>query len=156
MQLISSSPFFMKKVFPFIWFGFLVIFFLGMFASGQASQDPMILLGPVFMAIFGVVLMRKLVWGLADEVYDCGDQLLVRKGQQEEYVALANIINVSTTFTSNPPRITLRLAQPGLFGDEIAFSPPTPIFRLNPFSIFQRNPLAEDLMVRVDKARRLR
>jgi len=50
----------------------------------------------------------------------------------------------------NPPRITLRLVRPGRFGREITFTPVKP-FTMNPFT---RNPVADDLIERVDKARR--
>jgi hypothetical protein len=62
------------------------------------------------------------------------------------------VINVSASMFVNPPRITLQLAQPGRFGDEVAFSPRTRT-RLNPFA---RNEIAEDLIQRVDRARRIR
>jgi hypothetical protein len=45
--------------------------------------------------------------------------------------------------------VTLRLAKPGRFGDEIAFVPLSG-FNLNPFAT---NRVAEDLIVRVDAAR---
>jgi hypothetical protein len=50
----------------------------------------------------------------------------------------------------NPPRITLRLAAACKFGSDVSFSPPRRLFN-NPFAI---SPIAEDLMMRVDSARR--
>jgi hypothetical protein len=58
-------------------------------------------------------------------------------------------MNVNASTYVNPPRITLRLVTPGRFGNEIAFSPIAG-FRLNPFA---KNKIAEDLIVRVDRAR---
>jgi hypothetical protein len=49
----------------------------------------------------------------------------------------------------NPSRITLRLAERGRFGDEIVFSP----VRTMTFNPFAKSAVAEDLIVRVDKAR---
>jgi hypothetical protein len=89
------------------------------------------------------------MWDLADEVHDCGDSLLIRKGSNEEHIPLSNIMNVSVSTNMNPPRITLRLVKPGRLGSEISFSPPS---RLS-FNPFAKNPVAEDLMVRVDQAR---
>src|SRR6185436_11382696 len=105
----------------------------------------MFLVIPVVMSGIGLFVMRKLVWDLADEVFDGGDALLVRNRGEEELIPLANIMNVSVSTYINPPRIALRLVTPGKFGSEIAFSPVTG-FRLNPFA---RNPVAEDLIVRV-------
>ena len=64
-------------------------------------------------------------------------------------VPLTNIMNVSATTMVNPPRIELRLAERGRLGDQIAFSP-VKNATLNPFA---RNAIADDLMVRVDRAR---
>jgi hypothetical protein len=101
------------------------------------------------MAVFGHFLMKKLVWDLVDEVYDCGDFLLVKNRDDEERIALSNIMNVNASTYINPPRITLRLVNPSKFGSEVAFSPITG-FKLNPFA---KNAVAEDLIVRVYQAR---
>jgi hypothetical protein len=59
-------------------------------------------------------------------------------------------LNASTM--TNPVRITLRLVMPCKFGNEVTFSPLTP-FTLNPFA---KNQVMEELIVRVDRARRNR
>jgi len=152
MKKISSrNTFFMKKIFPVFWFGFIAVFMaltLHFPAPGQARW--VLLIVPCVMTLVGLVIFRQLVWDLMDEVHDAGDFLVVRNRGEEETVRLADIMNVSATTAVNPPRITLRLARPGRFGAEIAFSP-TRKFSLNPFA---KNEVAEDLMVRVDAARR--
>jgi hypothetical protein len=149
MKRISSrDTFFSKKVFPVLWFGLIACIAVAVAFEGKSANFSF-LVGPAFMAIVGFVLMKKLIWCLADEVYDCGDYLLVRKAGEEENVLLSNIMNVSATSMTNPPRITLRLVNPGKFGKEIAFSPVRK-FTLNPFP---KNEIYEDLIVRVDQAR---
>ena len=74
----------------------------------------------------------------------------MRRGSEEETIPLASIINVSAATQMNPPRITLKLAKPGRFGDEVVFSPQKPFS----FNVFAKNPIAEDLIMRVDAARR--
>jgi hypothetical protein len=155
-RISSSNTFFMKRVFPVIWFGFLGLFGLvvvGALASGsETSRPPLIfLLFPVAMAVFGWALMRKLVFDLADEVHDEGDILRVRFGHEEERIALANIINIDSSVMTNPPRITLTLREPGRFGKSVAFSPPQSFFGSLRFA---PNPVALDLIERVDVARR--
>lgn len=159
MERISSGQtFFMKRVFPVIWLGFVGIglvagglgIFSGKDAHGHAPPPFLFLLGPVMMLIFGFVLFRKLLWDLADSVDDCHDYLLVRRGSVEERVVLTNVLNVSMTQFTNPPRLTLRLRKPGQLGDEIVFIPKSPGLRLNPF---RRNAIAERLILRVDQAR---
>jgi hypothetical protein len=150
MERISSSfTFFSKWVFPLAWFGFLGFFMYQSLRNGAAQSDPMFLAIPLVMAVFGVVLMRKLAWDLADSVDDCGSYLLVRKGRIEQRVDLANVMNVSASTFQNPPRITLRLVTPGELGREVSFSPRSRT-SLNPFA---PNPVAEDLMERVHRAR---
>ena len=152
MRRLSSRGIFIGKViFPLFWFGFLGVFLVIVITQGAYHKSPVFLIQPLLMAGIGYVLMRKLIWNLADEVLDGGDFLLVRKGRITERVPLANIINVSASIMTNPPHITLRLAQPGSLGSEITFTPQSAFLRLNPFA---RNPIAEELIVRVDAARR--
>jgi len=150
MKKISSrSLFITKTVFPLFWFGILAIVLATAIFSKAYEKAPMSLLIPIFMAFFGYFMLKELVWDLVDEVFDCGDYLLVKNRGQEERVALSNIMNVSATIMVNPPRITLRLVNPGRFGPEIAFSPARPL-TLNPFA---KNAVAEDLISRVYRAR---
>jgi hypothetical protein len=90
-----------------------------------------------------------MLWDLVDEVYDCGDTLLVRNRGQEAMIPLSNIMNVNVSTFMNPPRVTLKLATPSILGPEITFSP-AQRFSFNPFA---RNESMEQLIVRVDRAR---
>lgn len=149
-KISSGSTRVYKKLFPLAWFGFLA-FFVVTAVTGGAIQDGqwMFLVVPCIMAVFGYFMMKKLIWDLMDEVYDCGDFLLVRNGSEEESIPLSNIMNVGTITNTNSPRITLRLVHPGRFGTDVSFTPKSPM-SFNPFA---KNPVAEDLIVRVDKAR---
>lgn len=156
MQRLSSKmTFFYKRVFPFIWFGFLALFFavgaLSPLFGAKSSASPVAFLPALaFMGIVGYLIMRKMTLDLVDEVLDAGDALIVRNGDVEDHVALSDIINVSYTQFANPSRATLSLRNPSRLGDRITFCPPTAILRL-PFS---PNPVIEDLIRRVDAARR--
>jgi hypothetical protein len=148
-RISSKSTFFSKRIFPIIWFGLLVVFAAGSAMDGTIEQDPMALLVPVFMGVAGFFLMRFFVWDLADEVLDNGDHLLVRRGSEEERIALSNIMNVSASLNMNPQRVTLRLVTPGKFGQNVSFSP-VASFALNPFA---KSPVVEELIVRAHQAR---
>lgn len=154
METISSGQtFFIKRIFPVIWFGIVLLGVGGAISvaiAHRAQVAPVFLIGPLVMLVFGFVLFRKLLWELADEVKDGGSFLLVRKGSIEARVQLANVMNVSMSQLTNPKRITLRLRTPGTFGDEIVFIPKSPVFQFNPFA---RNAVAEGLIQRVDRAR---
>jgi hypothetical protein len=148
-KISSSLTVFNKKIFPVLWFGSLAFFVVAAIFTGGVEKGLMFLVVPIVMAVFGHFLMKKLVWDLADEVYDCGDGLLVRNRGEEDVIALSNVMNVSASTSMNPPRVTLRLVTPSKFGSEVVFSPVIG-FTLNPFA---RNQVAEDLIVRVDQAR---
>ncbi|MGZ5651874.1 MAG: hypothetical protein ACXWG8_16235 [Usitatibacter sp.] len=148
-RISSKRTWFLKRVFPVLWFGVLaIVLAVGLVAGLPRTQMGFIAM-PLLMMAVGVFVMKKFIYDLADEVFDCGDALLVRKAGKEERIALSNIINVGMSVATNPPRLTLRLDKPGRFGNEVVFSPETPM-RLDPFA---KNRIAEDLMVRVDRAR---
>ena len=151
-QISSRSTWWSKRVFPTIWFGFLAFVMIVSLARPGGKDAPPILpfvAIPIGMAVFGFFLMKHLVWDLVDEVYDCGDSLLVKNRGEEDRIELSNIMNVSASQMMNPPRVTLRLRTPCRFGSEVSFSP---VVRrtLNPFA---RNELVDELIVRVDAAR---
>jgi len=139
----------MKKIFPAIWFGFLALFLILVIATGAAKISFMLWIMPLAMAVFGFFLMKYLVWDLMDEVIDYGDYLVVTYGGQQDVVNLTNIMNINVSTQQRPPRITLRLRIAGKFGDEVSFLPVTE-FSINPF---KRSKLADELIIRVDKAR---
>jgi hypothetical protein len=152
-KISAGSTAFRKRALPAIMAAIVVIgMTLSLSSGGLRVVDPLVFLPPILALAFGFILFKKLVWDLVDEVYDCGDSLLVRNGRVEERVPLSNIMNVSASTMTNPPRVTLRLATPGKFGDEIAFAPIKPIS----LNLFARNKIADDLIVRVDRARKER
>lgn len=153
MRCISSKKIvFSKKIFPVIWFGFLAFSVANSIISGAYRDDMMSIVIPCIMAVFGFFVMKTLVWDLVDEVFDCGDYLLVKGRGIEERVPLTNIMNVSSSMNTNPSRVTLSLATPNRFGREIAFSP----IRNITFNPFAKNAIVEDLIIRVDRARQKR
>ena len=147
-RISSRMTFYSKRVFPVVWFGFLGIFvFTALSASGARGFPPAFLIMPLVMAVFGYFLMKKLVFDLADEVWDDGTDLVVKNRGQVERIPLSNITNVSYTAVSNPQRVTLTLRNPGPLGKEITFSPPV---RWVPFA---RSPIVDQLIERIDAAR---
>jgi hypothetical protein len=94
--------------------------------------------------------MKKLIFDLVDEVWDDGNSLLVKNRGQEQRIPLSDIRNVSYSPYMNPPRITLSLRRPTVFGDQITFSAP---LRFVPFAT---SPVIDDLINRIDTARQQR
>jgi len=147
-RISSKQTFYVKKILPVILFAVAFAPMLVVY-SETGSFHPGTVAPAILIAIFLAFIYPKLVWGLADEVYDGGDYLLVKRGDLEDRVALSDVMNVSASMMVNPPRITLRLARPSKFGNEVMFSPIRPA-TLNPFA---RNAVADDLIVRADAAR---
>ena len=102
---------------------------------------------PAMLAVFGYVIMKWLVWDLADEVWDAGKELVVKNKGRETHVPLAEIVNLNYQGFVNPPRITLLLRQPCELGAEISFMAP---MRILPYSM---PPIAKNLIARIDVAR---
>jgi hypothetical protein len=152
MRRISSSmTFFYKRVFPMIFLGFVVLFVVFGLTTGMNSEQflplPFLAVPIIMLAIFFLV-MKKLVFDLVDEVLDAGDALIVRNGGQEERIALSEIMNVSYSPLVNPPRVTLSLRRPSMFGEQVTFCAPV---RFVPFST---SPIIDELIQRIDAARR--
>jgi hypothetical protein len=150
MKKISSNQFILRKIFPIIWFGGLGFFLLTSLITKAYEKNIIFIIQPCLMALFGYFLFKKLIWDLVDEVFDCGDYLLIKYRNDEDKILLSNIMNISGMSFSNPPRATLTLAQPSKFGKELTFSPLSPLLRFNPFA---KNAVVEDLIVRIDTAR---
>lgn len=109
------------------------------------------MLAPIAMMAFGFVLMRRLVFDLVDEVWLDGEQLVVVLHGERSRIALSQVINVNATTMTNPPRITLLLRQPsGQFGDSVSFMPTG---QRGFLSAFKPNPVATDLIRRIDALR---
>ncbi len=103
---------------------------------------------PFALAVFGYFLMKNLVLDLADEAWDAGDSIVIKNKNIEARISLSNILNVSYSVVTNPPRVTLSLREPCELGEEVSFSPPVG------WVPFKKSPLVIDLIRRIDDARK--
>jgi hypothetical protein len=156
-RISSRSTFFLKRLLPLLWLGMLAAVLLASAGAARVSAHapPLALLlgAPLIVALFIYALLRRLLLDLADAVYDEGDALRVRFGDEVERIPLENIINISFAGITNPPRATLTLREPCRFGREVTFAPIQPVF--GPL-LRTRNAIVTDLIERVDAARRKR
>jgi len=149
-RISSQWTFVAKYVFPA-----LSVLLLLAFAAAMAA-DPEVRGEPVFfiwvLAVFGIGAFGyyRFLWNLADVVEDGGSFLLVRRRGIELRVALVDVMNVAINTTNQVRRLSLRLRSPGVLGDEVLFIPP----RNFSFKPFARNAVCEDLILRVDAAKR--
>jgi hypothetical protein len=154
MRRISSGmTFFYKRIFPVAWFGFLALFMatpfvVPMFGGTISGSSLGFFLAPAVMMIVGYFAMKRLLFDLVDEVLDAGDALVIRNGPLEDRVALSNITNVGYAQFMNPPRVTLSLRNPGMFGDRVNFCAPVSFM-----PTFSTSPIVDELIKRVDAAR---
>jgi hypothetical protein len=144
--------FFNKRVFPVLWFGFLILFIAGPFVSSvvwNTAPPPLpFFIVPMIMIAAGYFVMKRLIFVLVDEVWEDDNSLLIKNRGEEERVAFSDIKNVSYSPFMNPPRVTLSLWRSTVFGDDITFTAPV---RFIPLS---QSPVIKDLIDRVDHARR--
>jgi hypothetical protein len=148
-RLSSRATFWYKRVFPIFWFGFLGLFIVISLFGGFANANSGVpfLIGPVVMIGFGYFIMRKLIFDLVDEVDEDGNGLIVRNGGRSDRIALSDVMNVNYSAYMNPPRVTLTLRKPSIFGDQVTFCAPV---RFIPFTT---NPDIDDLIRRIDASR---
>jgi|GEM_PF-6845703 len=151
MKRISSAwTVGIKYVLPAL--GLLILMGYG----GLLLTDPQLRREPVFIAWMSLLLVVfpliffLFTWNLADVVEDHGSFLLVRRRGVEARVPLAEVLNVAMDRTNRMRRLALRLRTAGVFGDEVQFIP----LSNRALKVFARNAVAEDLMLRVDAARR--
>lgn len=138
-----------KRLFPVLWCCVTGMGAVIAFGEGALESRPALVFGPAAMGVFGLLLWWLLASDLADEVLDCGDHLLVRRGGAQDRVFFSNIMDVETPSNVSPSRITLHLLTPTKLGARVAFSPVAGK-SLNPFV---ENPLAEELVLRARVAR---
>lgn len=128
----------------------MLVVLVGQAWRHDSRFSPVPMIGLLGILAFGVHLMRKTLWDLMDRVEDYGEYLLVRRGSVEDRISITDIMNVSMSYNQSPARIALRLRKPCRLGDEIAF---IPTGSWGPTRAFARNPIAEDLIARVDLIR---
>ena len=145
MNVISSSPKFEKVILPLITFASLIFIFFITLPTNEVVD--------YFLIIFGVVVsvftFKNIGWSLSDEVIDCGDLLIFKKGKFEQKVKLKDIININYVHTYNNTfdKVTVYSRIDGDIGKELIFKP---IARSNPFS---DKSVIKELIYRVDHER---
>lgn len=146
-RISSKATFFQKRVFPVLLFGFLAFVLVSVAEAAAAHGVPVIVGIAVVLVVLVYVffLTKRLMFDLADEVWDAGDSLVVRRGAVEVRIPFAQIRNVSYTVMTNPNRVTLNLREAGLLGDEVSFIAPTT------WVPFRKSPVILDLIDRIDR-----
>jgi len=153
MRLISKPPFFLKYIVwpPFFILGIIfaaVDLFAPQHINGQQAMPFAVSLLFVAVAMTGGIITLIYVLSFADEVWDVGDALTVRRSRHRERIPLANIISL-THKVAKPPYSILSLRVPCRFGRTIRF-----MTILRGSSLEPDPALYDDLPVRINEARR--
>jgi hypothetical protein len=125
MTRISAGRF--GHWYSIIWIGALALFSAAAWFSDLEKTSLFVMIVSVALALSLIKKLYDWEWNLADEVFDDGDNLVVRRRGEEEVVPLSNITSVVynnrwRTY-AGPAQITLGLAHAGKFGSKIVFSP---------------------------------
>jgi hypothetical protein len=147
MQRLSSrTTSYAKWVFPLLVLGY-VLFVAASHISSHGEQSIESLITPALVVALSLVIFKFVILAAVDEVWDAGDALVVCNKSREERIPLAAIADVGYSSYFNPPRVTLTLRSPGVFGGSIVFLAPAR------FLAFSRSPLIDDLIKRIDATR---
>ena len=76
------------------------------------------------LALLGVYawLVRRFVWSMIDEVTDCGEYLLAKRGTVEDKIFLTDIEDVIDRPYGRPPKAIVRLRAKSAFGWSVVFA----------------------------------
>ena len=137
------------RFFPLLCLGLTAFFAVKAFMEGEIGLATTEIL--IFVLVTGLLtFLKKIIPGtLVDEVYDCGDFLLIRHRGEEERVGFPNIMEMKSWTRMFPPVVTFQLMNPGKFGLIVSFTPSTP-FTLSPYADYSS---IENLIVRVNDAK---
>jgi hypothetical protein len=148
MTRLSYNPFSMRFVALALSLVVLVLT-IGWCVDAFAGSDRP--LGEVvvywMLGAFGYGVVWRYMSGLADEVWDAGDHLIVRVGSTSARVPISDIESVIESTFTHRGRITLRLWRPGPFGSVIAFIAMRDVQT-------DQIPLVKSLMERVERLQR--
>lgn len=156
-RLSSSLTVFYKRVLPVVWCAFLLVFLV--LAWRTVSETglkwvqllPFVLV-PMLVITFSVYAYRGLIADLQDEVWLDGNWLVVVQRGERRRVALTDVVNVNASVMTNPRRITVLLRTDTRHGRTVNFIPASPTGIASPF---RPDPIAADLIERVDALRRI-
>ena len=79
------------------------------------------LAGVALLAAYAWVI-RRFVWRMIDEVTDCGDYLLVKRGTVEDKILLSDVEDVIDRPYRRPPKMIVKLRAKSEFGWNVAFA----------------------------------
>ncbi len=77
--------------------------------------------GVAFLGVYAWAV-RRFVWSMIDEVTDCGDYLLAKRGAVEDKIFLSDIEGVIDRPYGRPPKAIVKLRAKSAFGWTVVFA----------------------------------
>jgi hypothetical protein len=113
----------LKSKLPPIWCCFFAA--MAIMELLSSSIDWLMFIFLIGLGFFGIIVFKRKLLKLVDEVYDCGDHLLIRNGAEEDRIPLKNILLISNYegISDRMPVVTLFLSRASKFGEKVMFSP---------------------------------
>ena len=138
-----------SKAFSFVGVGILFLVVVGL--TYQTISDQTFGFVPIAAFIFFVIFTWVSIsfsLSLADEVYDDGNKLLIKRPQEDQELLLRDIEFLEDNAFSRPPHIKIKLLYGGKFGSVVRF---VPINSTSPFKFYSE--IARDLSKRIEDAK---
>lgn len=152
-KISSQLTFFYKKIFPLLFIGGCIFFLFTALTSPESIKNDSSLpvwVFPLFM--FGILTMLfiKFLHPLADEVYEDGYNIWIKRGKIEIKIPFENIQNINHEKSSKPNRVTLSCRNVTQLGNEISFLPISGFYshKFTDFDVYLK-----DLIDRIDQKR---
>lgn len=145
-QLISSSvALFTNALFPFFWFGILLLFAISFLVSkGHGVTDWLFLLALFIFGLLGQLAVNR----LSEKVYLAGDTVTIFRRGEKEIAYLKDITKVEVS-NGETTTIVLHLASLTKFGQRIEF---VPALRFT-FGPFKELTVMDELSLRIAAAK---
>ncbi len=118
------STYFHKRVFPKLWLGLAAAGLIAAIIIGRNNLPlgSFIAAGTIPLGVFGYAVLKHLVSDVVDEVWDCGNEFVIRNQDIEERIEITDLVTAKY-ISGNPQRISLILRRSSVFGMEIIFWP---------------------------------
>jgi len=144
-RLSADTNYFLKWIAPVLVYCAISAYMLWKESRKESPQFTILIAVLAVVAIIFFVVFKRRMWSLADEVLDGGDYLVVRFGDQQQSISLANVTRVDAENQLGATTVRLRLSVPCEFGSVVSFMAKST--SRNPFAL---NAVAEDLIARVN------
>lgn len=138
-----------KRVIPLMILTLIAItlFELGKEFTNKNTVSPDAILQVVAFCLFGVLFLYTSVFPFVDEVWENGDELIVKNKGTEEHIKFSEIININCSDGICGARVTVRLRRSSTSEQEVSFYSKRKLLE------FRGNSVVNNLIDKIDASR---